>query len=131
VTHLNGVDHGAFGLVFQGYSLGRPRTAQNDVLHSTRWAHCVHRFDHSLPEEAFWLALSPDDALCQKAAVGLDDLTGKAMLLLEEGHCLRGQALDVCYNAGGGAAIEHGCFRFTSLETLRHMVAEGVGMTLL
>src|SRR5690606_6934433 len=49
------------------------------------------------------------------------------LLLLEEGHCLREQALDVCRLAGAGERD----FRATSLETLRQMVAAGVGSTLL
>jgi LysR family hydrogen peroxide-inducible transcriptional activator len=50
------------------------------------------------------------------------------VLLLEEGHCLRDQALAVCQLAG---ASERSGFRATSLETLRQMVAAGVGITLL
>lgn len=50
------------------------------------------------------------------------------VLLLEEGHCLRDQALEVCKFAG---ANERPGFRATSLETLRQMVAAGVGITLL
>ena len=50
------------------------------------------------------------------------------VLLLEEGHCLRDQALSVCRLAG---AAERTGFRATSLETLRQMVAAGVGITLL
>ncbi len=50
------------------------------------------------------------------------------LLLLEDGHCLRDQALDVCRLAG---AQEKTGFRATSLETLRQMVAAGVGVTLL
>ena len=56
------------------------------------------------------------------------DLKGENVLLLEEGHCLRHQALSVCQLAG---ANEHTEFRATSLETLRQMVAAGVGVTLL
>lgn len=55
-------------------------------------------------------------------------LAGEQVLLLEEGHCLREQALDVCRLAG---APERSGFRATSLETLRQMVASGVGITLL
>ncbi|HXD36472.1 MAG TPA: LysR substrate-binding domain-containing protein, partial [Rhodanobacter sp.] len=50
------------------------------------------------------------------------------LLLLEDGHCLRDQALEVCHLSGAG---EHGGFRATSLETLRQMVAANVGITLL
>jgi LysR family hydrogen peroxide-inducible transcriptional activator len=55
-------------------------------------------------------------------------LAGANLLLLEEGHCLRDQALLVCHLVG---AQERGGFRATSLETLRQMVAAGVGVTLL
>jgi LysR family transcriptional regulator, hydrogen peroxide-inducible genes activator len=48
--------------------------------------------------------------------------------LLEEGHCLRDQALEVCSRAG---VRENQDFRATSLETLRQMVATGAGVTLL
>ena len=50
------------------------------------------------------------------------------LLLLEEGHCLRDQALEVCRLSG---SRERRGFRATSLETLRQMVAAGVGVTLL
>lgn len=55
-------------------------------------------------------------------------LDGERVLLLEDGHCLRDQALDVCNRVG---ATERSGFRATSLETLRQMVAAGVGATLL
>jgi LysR family hydrogen peroxide-inducible transcriptional activator len=57
-----------------------------------------------------------------------DVLADDRVLLLEEGHCLRDQALEVCSLAG---AIDRRDFRATSLETLRQMVAAGVGITLL
>lgn len=79
-------------------------------------------------EEPFWLATSQSDPLAQKKQITLDDLNHREMLLLEEGHCLRGQALDVCFAAG---AKEQSGFQATSLETLRHMVAEGMGSTLI
>ena len=60
--------------------------------------------------------------------VDLSVLAGEHVLLLEEGHCLRDQALAVCQLAG---AAERTGFRATSLETLRQMVAAGVGITLL
>jgi LysR family hydrogen peroxide-inducible transcriptional activator len=55
-------------------------------------------------------------------------LANEHMLLLEEGHCLRDQALSVCQMTG---ASERRGFRATSLETLRQMVSAGVGVTLL
>lgn len=58
----------------------------------------------------------------------MGELAGETLLLLEDGHCLRDQALDVCRLSG---AHERSGFRATSLETLRQMVASGVGVTLL
>ena len=50
------------------------------------------------------------------------------MLLLDDGHCLRDQALEVCQTGG---ANEVGDFRAGSLNTLVQMVAGGIGITLL
>jgi LysR family transcriptional regulator, hydrogen peroxide-inducible genes activator len=88
-----------------------------------------HEFKElNLFEEPFWLAVSKQDKLAQKRIIHLKDLNQQQILLLEEGHCLRDHALDVCYMAG---ASEYNNFHATSLETLRHMVGEGMGMTLL
>lgn len=78
--------------------------------------------------EPFWLAVPRDMDLAAKQSINLLELHEREMLLLEEGHCLRGQALDVCFSAG---AFEHSGFQATSLETLRHMVGESMGMTLI
>ncbi|PTM93461.1 LysR substrate-binding domain-containing protein [Mycoplana dimorpha] len=79
-------------------------------------------------EERFLLAVPAGHALAARPAVRLDDLAGHELMLLEEGHCLREQALDVCRLSG---AAERASFRATSLETLRQMVGAEVGITLL
>jgi LysR family hydrogen peroxide-inducible transcriptional activator len=79
-------------------------------------------------EEQFLLAVPENHQLAKRAALKLGDLSDESLLLLEEGHCLRDQALDVCQLAG---AHEKTGFRATSLETLRQMVAANVGITLL
>jgi LysR family hydrogen peroxide-inducible transcriptional activator len=56
------------------------------------------------------------------------DLEDEKVLLLEDGHCLRDQALAVCERAGAAVAME---VRATSLPTLVQMVAGGLGVTLL
>jgi len=56
------------------------------------------------------------------------ELAQRRVLLLEEGHCLRQQALEVCAMAG---ARENDDFRASSLGTLVQMVANGIGVTLL
>ncbi len=82
----------------------------------------------TLFNEPFWLAAPANQSLSNKRIIDLNSLNEQEMLLLEEGHCLRGQALEVCFVAG---ARESRAFRATSLETLRYMVSEGLGMTLM
>ena len=79
-------------------------------------------------DEPFVLAVPRTHPLAGHRSLQSADLADLDLLLLEEGHCLRDQALDVCHLAGAG---EREGFRATSLETLRQMVAAGVGVTLL
>lgn len=79
-------------------------------------------------DEPFLLAVPQQHAMARQPSLDLHDLDDQHLLLLEEGHCLRDQALDVCRMSG---ADERDGFRATSLETLRQMVASGVGITLL
>lgn len=78
--------------------------------------------------EPFWMALPDSDPLAKRETASLADLNEREVMLLEEGHCLREHALDICFTAG---ASEYGAFHATSLETLRHMVGEGMGITLM
>jgi LysR family transcriptional regulator, hydrogen peroxide-inducible genes activator len=79
-------------------------------------------------EEPFVLAVPQDSPLAGHDSIRMADLADQSILLLEDGHCLRDQALEVCQLAGAG---EKTGFRATSLETLRQMVAANVGITLL
>ncbi len=81
-----------------------------------------------LYDEPFVLLAPAEHRLAKGGPVRTADLAGETVLLLEDGHCLRDQALDVCSRAG---MHEKQDFRATSLETLRQMVASGVGVTLL
>ncbi len=81
----------------------------------------------SLFEEEFLVAMPERHRLAARKRVKASDLADEPLLLLEEGHCLRDQALEVCKLAGA----EEQDFRATSLETLRQMVAAGLGITLL
>ena len=79
-------------------------------------------------DEPFVLAAPRQHALASRTSLAMAELADETLLLLEDGHCLREQALDVCRLTG---AQERTGFRATSLETLRQMVAAGVGVTLL
>jgi LysR family hydrogen peroxide-inducible transcriptional activator len=88
-----------------------------------------HLHTEPLFDERFVLAVPADHDLApSKRKVNLSVIAGEQLLLLEEGHCLRAQALSVCHLNG---ASERRGFRATSLETLRQMVASGGGITLL
>lgn len=88
-----------------------------------------HLATEALFEEDFVLAVPSDHPLARsRRKVDLSVLAGEQLLLLEEGHCLRAQALSVCHLHGAG---ERAGFRATSLETLRQMVAGGAGLTLM
>jgi LysR family hydrogen peroxide-inducible transcriptional activator len=82
----------------------------------------------ALYEEAFTVALPNDHPLAARPTIRVQDLKGQTLLLLEDGHCLRDQALEVCSRIEVREAED---FRATSLETLRQMVVAGLGLTLL
>jgi LysR family hydrogen peroxide-inducible transcriptional activator len=79
-------------------------------------------------DEPFTVALPEHHRLTKKTSLKAEDLKDEPLLLLEDGHCLRDQALEVCSSVG---MQEKQDFRATSLETLRQMVATGAGVTLL
>ena len=82
-----------------------------------------HLFD-----EPFVVALPQGHELAKQPQVRTADLSGETLLLLEDGHCRRDQALEVCARVD---VHESSDYRATSLETLRQMVAAGHGITLL
>src|SRR5215475_1406994 len=77
-----------------------------------------------------FLAAAPRGAplFKQRGKLTEKDLDDQTVLLLEDGHCLRDQALEVCKRAGAVESVE---VRATSLPTLVQMVAGGLGVTLL
>lgn len=87
-----------------------------------------HFVASKLYTEPFYLAVSRQHPKADRKSVTLKDLDHEQVLLLEDGHCLRDQALDVCGRAG---AVENTHFSATSLETLRQMVAANIGITLM
>ncbi len=79
-------------------------------------------------EEPFVLALAESHPLAERKTISMNDLQDQELLLLEDGHCLREQALEVCQLTGAHEKLD---FHATSMETLRQMVAAGTGITLM
>lgn len=79
-------------------------------------------------DEPMKLAVYSGHPWHNRERVPMSDLAGEKLLMLQDGHCLRDQALGFCFSAG---ADEDTHFRATSLETLRNMVAAGSGITLM
>ena len=79
-------------------------------------------------DEPFWFAEPKHRKPASGKVMKEEELRGKKLLLLTEGHCLRDQALAICGTTGRDAEED---FRATSLETIRQMVATGMGSTLL
>lgn len=78
--------------------------------------------------EEFLLAVPNSHTLAKKKSLKQHELIDEDILLLEDGHCMREQTLGVCRKM---KIKEKQNFRGTSLETLRHMVASGNGITLM
>jgi LysR family hydrogen peroxide-inducible transcriptional activator len=88
----------------------------------------------ALYDEPFVVAMPSGHAWENRAKIDPDDLKQETMLLLGSGHCFRDHVLGVCpelmrfsQNADGIQKT----FEGSSLETIRHMVASGVGITVL
>jgi LysR family hydrogen peroxide-inducible transcriptional activator len=81
-----------------------------------------------LGKDPFVFAAPPGHPLASsKRPLRPEDLEGERVLLLDDGHCFREQALSFCARAGA----EEASFRATSLPTLVQMAAGGAGVTLL
>jgi LysR family transcriptional regulator, hydrogen peroxide-inducible genes activator len=79
-------------------------------------------------DEAFVVALPAGHPLAARKELQERDLAGEHLLLLEDGHCFRDQALAVCRHS---SALDRDDFTATSLDTVREMVASRIGVTLL
>ncbi|NMM26571.1 MAG: LysR family transcriptional regulator [Glaciimonas sp.] len=89
-----------------------------------------------LYDEPFVVALPKHHRWANRSSIRAEELKSETMLLLGNGHCFRDQVLEVCpemarYSGpNSGDGISH-TFEGSSLETIRHMVASGIGITVL
>ncbi len=84
-----------------------------------------------LYEEPFVLLLPKRHRLADKPTIEPDDLTDENVLLLGDGHCFRDQILEAYPNLQADPGSVRTAAEGSSLETLRHMVASGMGITIL
>ena len=95
--------------------------------------------DHGLAQtplydEGFMIAVPSDHAFASRKSVASSELEKENMLLLGAGHCFRDHVLGVCPEFSQFPSNSEGIsrsFEGSSLETIRHMVASGMGVTVL
>jgi LysR family hydrogen peroxide-inducible transcriptional activator len=88
----------------------------------------------ALYDEPFVIAVPKDHAWAKRTSVPAEELKSETMLLLGNGHCFRDQVLEVCPEMSRFSTASDGIartFEGSSLETIRHMVASGIGITVL
>ena len=86
-----------------------------------------------LYDEPFYAAVPSGHALAQRTRISSDEMKAETMLLLGAGHCFRDHVLEVCPEFARYASNAEGIrrsFEGSSLETIKHMVAAGMGVTL-
>jgi LysR family hydrogen peroxide-inducible transcriptional activator len=89
---------------------------------------------HALYDEPFVVAVPKGHALARRKTISSGELKEQTMLLLGAGHCFRDHVLEVCPEFSRYSQASAGIqktFEGSSLETIRHMVASGIGITVL
>ena len=89
---------------------------------------------HELYDEPFLVAMPRHHPWADRTVIDANELKNETMLLLGTGHCFRDQVLEVCPELSRYSASSEGIqrtFEGSSLETIRHMVAAGIGITVL
>ncbi|HET7525614.1 MAG TPA: LysR substrate-binding domain-containing protein [Burkholderiaceae bacterium] len=85
-----------------------------------------------LYDEPFMVAVPTSHPLARRKSVSAEELKRETMLLLGTGHCFRDQVLEVCPEFARFSTDAEGMrksFEGSSLETIKHMVASGMGIT--
>lgn len=85
----------------------------------------------ALYDEPFVILMRKDHVLNKKPHLTSNDLSSEDILLLGEGHCFRNQVIEACPDCLKKENGMQQTIEGTSLETLRHMVASGLGITIL
>ncbi len=78
--------------------------------------------------EEFYVGVAPSHPMAKRKTITPEKLSQEKLLLLEEGHCLREEALEYCATAGIGEVFN---FRASSMETLLQMISMGRAVSLI
>lgn len=81
----------------------------------------------SLYDESFEVVVNSDHRWATRRSIKPTELSQEKVLLLDSGHCYSNQVAEACPDSRKGNDVQHG----TSLETIRNMVASGLGITVL
>ncbi|MFS0825251.1 hydrogen peroxide-inducible genes activator [Pseudomonas phoenicis] len=84
-----------------------------------------------LYDEPFYALMPSDHPWTARKTIDAAELNDKSLLLLGEGHCFRDQVLEACPTLSKGGDSRHTTVESSSLETIRHMVASGLGVSIL
>lgn len=82
---------------------------------------------HPLYDEPFEVVVSSAHRWAERRSIKAPELAEEKVLLLDSGHCFSNQVDEACPGSRKNASVQHG----TSLETIRNMVASGLGITVL
>ena len=93
----------------------------------------LHRVAPDMPlyDEPFYVLMPAGHPWSKRETIDSEMLNDKSLLLLGEGHCFRDQVLEACPTTRKGEAPSHTTVESSSLETIRHMVASGLGVSIL
>lgn len=108
------------------------RTGELDAIIVALPFHEADVLTKPLYDEPFYVLMPADHPWTALTSVDSSMLNDKSLLLLGEGHCFRDQVLEACPSSRkGGEAHPHTTVESSSLETIRHMVASGLGVSVL
>lgn len=107
------------------------RTGELDAVILALPFHEADVLTKPLYDEPFYVLMPADHPWTARKSIDSQMLNDKSLLLLGEGHCFRDQVLEACPATRKSDAPSHTTVESSSLETIRHMVASGLGVSVL
>ncbi|MGL4316288.1 MAG: hydrogen peroxide-inducible genes activator [Pseudomonas sp.] len=107
------------------------RTGELDAIIIALPFHEADVLTKALYDEPFFVLLPAGHPWTARESIDASLLNDKSLLLLGEGHCFRDQVLEACPATRKSEENKHTTIESSSLETIRHMVASGLGISIL